>query len=377
VIRNETTKEGDSTDSPLGNWRTHVKKVTIDDVAKRAGVSKGTVSAVINEKNIVQQETREAVLSAVKELHYRPRGSARNLKNPTARYSTIGLLIRELDNPFYTGIALGVMEYANSKGYLVLIASSEGDHTYEEKLTQSFSGKDIKGAVIAPVLEGTAEIEHLFRLKMINFPFVLLEDVKGIQANVVSIDNMRAMKEAMKYLIDNGHSRIVHFAGPKHASHTYERIDGFRRAYSESHFAFNSDMIIPTGAHLEDGHRKCLEYFHNRSRDDFPTAIVCYNDLVALGVMAALTEMNIRVPDEISVVGNDDIPFSRHIPVDLTTIRAPMRELGRKAAEILIKNIESHEPLPIENVVLHAEFLVRESTRALLPFPVGQLTEKD
>lgn len=349
------------------NRRAQVKKVTIDDVARRAGVSIGTVSAVINEKNIVKSETRKAVLIAMKELNYRPRGSARNLKNTATTYSSIGLLIRELDNPFYTAIALGVIEYASSKGYLVSIVSSEGDHKYEEKITQSFSDKDIKGAIIAPVLEGTAEIEHLFRLKMINFPFVLLENVKGIQANVVSINNIKAMKEAMKYLIDNGHSKIVHFSGPKHASHTYERIDGFRRAYSESHFAYNGDMIVPTGAHLDDGYHQCLEYFKNRIREDYPTAIVCYNDLVALGVMEALTELKIKIPDDISVVGNDDIPFSRHNPMQLTTIRAPMFELGRRAAEILIKNIESPEPLPVENVVLDAEFVIRKSTKILHP----------
>lgn len=201
-----------------------MSKVTIDDVARRAGVSKGTVSAVINEKHTVRQETRQAVLSTMKELHYRPRGSARNLKSPTTGSASIGLLVRELDNPFYTGIALGVMEHAKSKGYFVSIASLEGDHTYEEKITQSFSHRDIKGAIIAPVLEGAAEINHLFRLKMINFPFVLLENVKGIQANVVSIDNIQAMKDTMKSLIDNGHSKIVHFAGPKHASHTYKGL---------------------------------------------------------------------------------------------------------------------------------------------------------
>jgi DNA-binding LacI/PurR family transcriptional regulator len=262
-------------------------------------------------------------------------------------------------------IAKGVLEYAKSKGYLVIISSSEGDHTFEEKIIQGFSGKDIKGAIIAPVLEGTAEIEHLFSLKMINFPFVLLENVSGIQANVVSIDNIKAMKDAMKYLFAIGHSRIVHFSGPKHASHTYERIDGFRQAFSESHFVFSSDMIISTGAHLEDGYKKCLEYFQNRDHDNFPTAIVCYNDLVALGVISALNEMNIKIPDEISVVGNDDIPFARHIPVQLTTIRAPMFELGRKATEILIKNIESPKPLQIENVVFKAEFIVRQSSKAL------------
>jgi LacI family transcriptional regulator len=342
-----------------------VKNVTIGDVARRAEVSIGTVSAVINEKNTVKPETRKAVLSAIKGLNYRPHGSARNLKTIDNYSNNIGLLIRELDNPFYTAIAKGVLEYAKSKGYLVIFASSEGDHTFEEKIIQGFSSKDIKGVIIAPVLEGTAEIEHLFSLKMINFPFVLLENVRGIQANVVSIDNIKAMREVMKYLFDNGHSRIIHFAGPNHASHTYERIDGFRQAFSESHFAFSSDMIISTGSRLEDGYKKCLEYFQNRSRDDFPTVIVCYNDLVALGVISALNEMKIKIPDEISIVGNDDIPFASHIPVQLSTIRAPMLELGRKATEILIRNIESSKPLQVENVVFEGEFIVRQSTKAL------------
>lgn len=346
-----------------------MKKVTIGDVAKRAEVSIGTVSAVLNEKNTVKADTRKIVLQAMKELNYRPHGSARNLKNADAFTDSIGLLVRELDNPFYTAIALGVMEYARTKGYLVMIASSQGDHTYEEKLTHGFSGKDIKGAIIAPVLEGTTEIEHLFRLRMINFPFVLLENVKGIQANVVSINNIKAMKESVKYLMDNGHSRIIHFAGPSHASHTFERIDGFRRAFSESHCIFNNDMIISAGAHLDDGYKKCMDYFQGRSQADFPTAIVCYNDLVALGVIAALRELNIRIPEDISVVGNDDIPFSRHVPVQLTTVRAPMFELGRKATEILINNIEAHKPLPIENIVLDAEFIVRQSTASVRPHP--------
>jgi LacI family transcriptional regulator len=352
-----------------------VKRVTIQDVAKRAGVSLGTVSAVINEKNTVRPETRKVVLGAVKDLNYRPWGGARDVGGKAQGLRTISLLVRELDNPFYTAIALGAMNYASSKGWLAIIASSEGDHVYEELITESFLGKHIKGAILAPVLEGKAEIEHLFRLRRLNFPFVLLENVKGIQANVVSIDNIKAMKDAVKYLIDNGHSHIVHFAGPKHASHTYERIDGFHRAYSESRLVFRNDMIVPTGAHLDDGFRKCLEYFRNRRRSECPTAIVCYNDLVALGVISALSDMHIRVPDEISVVGNDDISFSSRSPVQLTTIRAPLFDLGSKAAEILIKNIEAHEPLPIEHVVLSAELVVRDSTKPLAPLPTANQTE--
>ena len=121
--------------------------------------------------------------------------------------------------------------------------------------------------------------------------------------------------------------------------------------------------------------RNVLSIFKNRSRADFPTAIVCYNDLVALGVMAALIENGIKIPADVSVVGNDDIPFSSHIPVPLTTIRAPMFELGRKAAEILIRNIESPKLLAIENLVLNAEFVVRKSTKILRPFSDDQLVQ--
>ena len=344
-----------------------MKRATIDDVARRAGVSKATVSAVINHKDIVKADTRAAVLKAIKDLHYQPRPSARTLKRTTEDRDrgSIGLLIRELDNPFYTAIAQGVMEYAAERGYMLLVTGSEGSHRREELISHAFTHKEIKGAVIAPVLEGTSEIEHLFRLKMINFPFVLLEHVKGIQANVVSIDNIRAMREAMRYLIGHGHTNIAHFAGPLHASHTFERIEGFKQVYLESPFVLRNDMIVHAGAHLEDGYRTCMEYFRGRSPDTYPTAIVCYNDLVALGVMSALHELHISVPERVSVVGNDDIPFARHFPVRLTTIRPPMPELGRKAAEILIKNIESPTALPVENVIMNAELVVRESTKAV------------
>jgi LacI family transcriptional regulator len=343
-----------------------MKRITIVDVANRAGVSKGTVSAVINARNTVRPETREHILEVMKELNFRPRGVARNLKNGRLDKS-IAIIIKDLNYPFYTSIATGVKEYANSKGYSVVVASSENDHECEKKFTHLFSTKDIKGTIIAPMVEGTAEIEHLFKLKMINYPFVLLEAVKGIQANVVAIDNQRAIKKAVKYLIDSGHTRIVHFAGPPSSSHTQERIEGFRHAFSESTLVFNEDMIISVGSRYEEGFAATLEYFRERNREDYPTAIVCFNDQQALAVLAALKELDICVPGDISIVGNDDIYYARIYPVPLTTIRAPQSEIGRKAAEILIRNIESPTPLPVEQVVLDTEFIIRGSTRVLNP----------
>jgi DNA-binding LacI/PurR family transcriptional regulator len=341
-----------------------MKKITIEEVAKHAGVSKGTVSAVINAKNTVKPSTRDHILKIMKELNFRPKGVARNLKNGN-QYKSIGVIIKDLNYPFYTSIATGVKEYANEKGYSVIITSSENDHECEKGFSHLFSTKDIKGAIIAPIVEGTSEIEHLFKLKMINYPFVLLEDVKGIQANVVAIDNLKAIKKAVKYLIDSGHTKIVHFAGPPQSSHTQERIEGFRHAYSESPLVFNKDMIVSIGSNNEESFQKTIEYFRHKNREDYPTAIVCFNDQQALAVMLALKELNIRVPEDISIIGNDDIYYAQIYPVPLTTIRAPQHEIGQKAAEILIRNIESPKSLPVERVVFKTEFIIRKSSKVL------------
>lgn len=341
-----------------------MKKVTIADVARESGFSKGTVSAVINAKSTVKPETRDKVLEVMRRLNFRPKGMARTLKQ-TELDKTIGVIIKDLSNPFYTSITMGVKDYANSKGYLVFITSSENNHEFEKRFSHLYSTKDIKGAIIAPIIEGNSEIEHLFKLKMLNFPFVLLEDVRGIQANVVSIDNMKAMKSAIKYLIDGGHRKIVHFSGPGTYSHTHERIQAFRYAFSESHLTFNNEMIVTVGSHFDDGYRAAKEYFGKRDKADYPTAISCYNDLQASGVIAALNELKISIPGDVSIIGNDDIYFAQLFPIPLTTISAPMHELGRRAAEILIRNIEASEAQPVENVVLNAELKIRQSTRTL------------
>ncbi|RQW81708.1 MAG: LacI family transcriptional regulator, partial [Geobacter sp.] len=326
------------------------KEITIGDIAKRAGVSKGTVSAVLNEKKVVKPSTREKIIHLMKDLNYRPKGFARNLKKGDAE-KCIGIIIKELNYPFYTTIAEGVKECAKSKGYSLLIASSDYNHENEKKITNLFLTKDVKGAVIAPIVDGNSEIEHLFKLKMLNYPFVLLADVKGIAANVVEIDNMRAIKKVVEYLIKNGHKKIVHFAGPPESAHTKERINGFHSAFSESPLVFNKEMIVSIGAHTKVSYEKTIKYFGSRMRKDYPTAIVCFNDLQALAVMTALRDLNIKVPKDISIIGNDDIHFAEMNSVPLTTIRSPQIEIGEKAGEILIRNIESSTLVPIERIM--------------------------
>jgi LacI family transcriptional regulator len=342
-----------------------IKAITIEDIAKSAGVSKGTVSAVLNEKKVVKPSTRENILQIMKALNYRPRGFARNLKVGDPG-KCIGMIVKELNYPFYTSIAEGVKEYANSKGYTLILASSDYHHENEKKITNLFIKKDIRGAIIAPILEGESEIEHLFKLKMLNYPFVLLADVKGIASNVVEIDNIRAIKKAVEYLISMGHKKIVHFAGPIESAHTKERIDGFRYAFSESSLAFNKEMIIPIGGYTKVSYENTIRYFKSKQPKEYPTAIVCFNDMQALTVIAALRSLNIKVPKDISVIGNDDIHYAHINFVPLTTIRSPQREIGQKAAEMLIRNIESSTSIPIERIMLDTELIIRKSTKKII-----------
>ncbi|MEJ2545487.1 MAG: LacI family DNA-binding transcriptional regulator, partial [Calditrichaceae bacterium] len=183
--------------------------------------------------------------------------------------------------------------------------------------------------------------------------------------NVVSINNVKATSDAVKYLIEIGHTNILNFSGPKFASHTAERIKGFRKAFSESHLAFNDDLVVCCGSHYHDGFNTGIKYFENIDRKLFPMAVVCYNDVVALGLMSALHKLNIKVPEEVSIIGNDDIEFAQHWSPALTTISTPFEELGKKAAEILINNIEAERALPIENIILNSKIVIRETTRKI------------
>lgn len=351
-----------------------MKNVTIHDVAALAGVSVGTVSAVINRKDTVSKGTRERVMQAVSDLNYRPSAAARRrLKTPAEK--SIGLVVKEVHNTYFADIFVGAQQAANAHGYGLIVVSSERVYQLEHRLVELLVAKDIDGLIINPLLDDETDLSHLFELKRRNIPFVLLESLRGLQASMVDVDNVAASKEAVEYLISAGHKRIVHFAGPRYSMHSDERIEGVRRAFSAQRLVFGDDDLVHSGARLEDGYRSGIAYFRTRT-EDRPTAVTCYNDLVAVGLMRALRELGLRVPEDVSVVGYDDIDMASYGVVPLTTVRVPKEEMGRKAAEILIRNLESVNKGKIEKVYLHAELVVRASTRALNAYPVtGRLSD--
>jgi len=340
-----------------------VARPTIQDVADLAGVSKATVSAVLNDKGTVKETTRSDVLDAIRQLNYRPRPAARR-RLVTEGLRSVGFVLREIANPYYAEIITGAESYLRERGYITLVAASEGDFKAEQRIINLFTLKDVDGILLTPVLDNETDLSHIFDLKRRNVSFVLLEEIRGIQANLVDVDNVEGAKSAARHLIELGHVHIVHFAGPEYSLHSEERVDGVRSAYSESQLVFSGKLVVPAGDSLEDGYRTGVRYFRERPPNDRPTAVTCYNDLVALGLCHALEELGLRVPEDVSVIGYDDLQIIDYLSSAsrLTSVRVPKFQVGRTAAEILHQEIEGTGAARPRKVYLNAELIVRETT---------------
>lgn len=345
-----------------------MKNVTIKDVADHADVSKSTVSAVINDRDVVKESTRHRVLKAIETLNYRPRGSARRgFKAPDGQ--SIGFVVKESDNPYYSEVLLGIEDVARENGYLAFVSSSGGELDTEKEIIQQFSDKDLSGLVITPILNDETDLSHIFELKRMNIPFVLLEDVRGIQADLVDIDNVQASCTATRHVIELGHEDIVHFAGPGYSKHSQERIEGVRRAFSRSPLIFTDDVVLQAGDSFREGYECTLDYFKNKGE---ATAVTCYNDLVALGVMKGLRELGLSVPGDVSVVGFDNLKLLDYSTASLTTMHVPKCQMGLQATELLLEQIRGEAKSSPQRISLDAELIERSSTAA----PMGERASK-
>ncbi|HEX7070235.1 MAG TPA: LacI family DNA-binding transcriptional regulator [Rhodothermales bacterium] len=337
--------------------------MTIRDVAMVAGVSSATVSNVINEKGKVSDSTRRAVLKVVEELNYRPSQSAQK------RYRTgdkcIGVIVKELKNPYFSDVILGAQEAADAAGYQITIATSEGHRDKEDRIVDLFTSQDVGGLIVYPLFDSETDLTHLFNLKRRNIPLVLLERVRGLRASRVDVDNHAACRDVVQYLLGLGHERIIHLAGPEYSMHGDERAEGFRQAFFDSHLVFRPEYIVRSGARLEEGYRAGRAYFRSLKAKEAPTAVFCYNDFVAIGLMRALRELGIRVPDDISIIGFDDIDLCEYVNVPLTTMRVPRSKIGASAVEMLIRQMESGGNYVIEHETHQAQLVRRASTAPL------------
>jgi len=330
--------------------------ITINDIARIANVSKATVSAVLNSKPGISQATRDRVLEIVTEMKYRPSHIARSLS--TRRTGSIGLVTKEIDNPYFSKLMKGVFDTCSNSDYTVLLGSSELIPEREIQSIETLMNQGVDGLIISPLHGDSIDYSYLSDLIRDKFPLVTLGHVPNFQTTVVEIDNIRAARQATTYLIEQGHRRILFFSGPPYSIHSLERRKGYEEAMNIHGVEIPESDILSSGSYIIDGYEKGRRFFLDNT--NHPTAVLCYNDLVAIGLINALTELGIWVPDDISIIGFDDIDFSSSFKIPLTTVHIPAYDIGRKAAEMLIQQIQLDIPR-IRQLVIEPKFIIRDS----------------
>lgn len=336
-----------------------ISKSSIREVAKRAGVSLGTVSNVLNRPEIVAEETRERVRSAIEEIGFVRNGSARQLRAGTSQH--IGLVVLDVANPFFTEVARGVEDLANQAGYVVILCNSDDSVEKENHYLQVLEEQRAQGVLITPV---QSDASYLQRFRQRGISVVLLDRPSRIKDLCsVAVDDVRGGEIAASHLLEQGHERIAFVHGPLSIRQCADRKRGVVRAMKSAGIDPGRALVdITTAAQsAKEGEMAVEQLLSSRIK---PTAVFCANDLLALGLMRALIKRGLAIPRDMAMVGYDDVEFAGVLSTPLTSIRQPKYELGRAAAELLLdeaNNPDSHEH---KHIIYQPELVVRESSRS-------------
>lgn len=332
-------------------------RVTLDEIAKLAGVSKATVSRVINNApDGVGSKTRERVWEVVRRTNYstdRSTFSARSMRS-----CSIAAIVPDIANPFFADIAKAVESQASEKGYMTIISNTEFSEKNETSIIKNLVAKKVDGIILIP--SGyNAKPEHLLPEKY-NIPMVLL-DRKLVGKKVwrgVYADNEMASFQCCEMLIKNGSDQIAFLSGPLNVSTSVERMNGYKMAMKQYGYKLDTKLIKYGDYTVESGYKAIVEL--ERTGQHY-NAVVAGNDLMALGALNALREFSKRIPQEVELIGFDNIIYSRYFDPPLTTVQQPTTEMGYKATDMLIQMINGEEVT--ENVQLGARMVTRKSTR--------------
>ncbi|MGC9522363.1 MAG: LacI family DNA-binding transcriptional regulator [Anaerolineae bacterium] len=341
-------------------------RVTMADVAREVGVSMMTVSRVINDKGDVSDVTRERVLEAVERLGYRPSGIARSLA--TRHTGTLGLVVPDVANPFFAEVARGVEHVAYAEGYNVFLCNTDEDPERELDVLGSLEEKRVDGIVLCSSRLTNSDLQ----LVVSSHPAVVLVNRRvdgccppgsgahGVRA--VLVDDVTGGEIATQHLLARGHSAIGFLSGPQGSQSGQGRLEGYRRAMRQAGLPTQSSWIRPCAPVAEAGREVARELL---SRQPELTALLCYNDLVAVGALRACVDLGRQVPDDLAVVGFDDILLAALVTPPLTTCRIPRKELGVQAVKQLFAQIRSVdvEGVPVESqeIILQPELVIRAS----------------
>ena len=322
-------------------------------VAESAGVSVNTASRAINNKQDINLETKKRVLKIAQDLGYVRNDTAVALR--TKKTGTIGVVIADNRNPFYAEVLNGMEVAARKKNYHIILANTQRDYRKEEEAINLLLNKRVDGLLIAPVQDRDDDIKKLIEA---NIPFVIVgRDFNDIDLDAVYNDEVKGGFLATEYLIKKGHKKIAFINGVLHKSPAKGRLKGYKKALKECEIPFNDALISVGDIDVKDGYERTKQML--KKNLDF-TAIFAYNDMMAFGAMQAIKEKDLRIPENIGLVGYDDILFSSLISPALTTIKLKKQELGVESVKLLLSRINrAHKKT--KKIMLDVELIVRET----------------
>ena len=335
---------------------------SIKEVAQHAGVSLGTVSNVLNRPEMVAEATRKRVLDAIAALGYVRNDSARQLR--AGRSRTIAIVVLDVANPFFTDVVRGAEQVVEEAGSMLVVCNSGEDAAREDRHLELLEEQRVGGILITPVKDDRQPV--LNRLIERGIPVVLVDRGAGTASRCsVAVDDELGGRPAVGHLLERGHRRIGYVGGPFGIAQVADRYAGASAAAAvhpdaELIKAETPNLTVASG-------RRAARELVSLPAGRRPTAIFCANDLLALGVLQEITAQDLRVPDDVAIIGYDDIEFAGAAAVPLSSVRQPREQLGRTAAELLLEEAREGAGHRHRHVTFQPELVVRKSTQVVIP----------
>jgi LacI family transcriptional regulator len=330
-------------------------KPTIEDVARLASVSIATVSRVINNQGGVRKQTEERILKAIDELGYIRSAVARSMKRKET--FTIGIIVPDINNPFFPLVVSGIEQKAREKGYYTFLCSTNESPLVEEEIVKMFVERGVDGVILTTANESG---NHIKLLQEQGIPIVAVDRaIKQFEVDTVLVDNVKGAYQAVQHLILQGHERIAIICGPQNTTPGYERFVGYKKALEEYGIPIDEQLIVQ-GDFMEGSGYQATQTLSES--DDRPTAIFSSNNLMTIGCMKAIHDLDWKLGEEVSFIGFDDVDIATFIKPRLSVVSRPMNTLGEIAFQLLYERIHFKGELPKRNYLLSPELRIRESS---------------
>lgn len=330
-------------------------KPTIEDVARLAGVSTATVSRIINKKGGVRKKTEQRILNVIQELNYIPNAVARSMVVKNTK--TIGVIIPDITNPFFPLVVSGIEQQARDKGYFTILCNTNESPEIEKQLIQVLLERNVDGLIITTADEEGHQLQPIVDR---NIPIVAVDrPIKNLELDTVLVGNTDGAYQATRHLALQGHRKIAIIRGPQNTTPGYERFVGYKRALEDYHIPV-TDTFIMEGDFKEDSGYRAAKALH--LMPERPTAIFSSNNLMTIGCLKALFELDWKLGEQVALIGFDDIDIATFIEPQLTVVSRPMRQLGEVAFEILYEKMNLSDGEWVKrHYVLSPELKIRQS----------------